>query len=308
MVPKRRPGEPGLTVVVAGASGLIGSALTSHLSNLGHSIHRFVRRPATGPDKHSFDPVSGVVDQGIIDHADVVVNLSGASIGKIPWTKAHRSEILASRVNATRTLAKAIARSDSPPAVFVSGSAVGYYGSRGEEDLTEDSSPGDDYLAEVCVAWEEEAQAASATTRVVLARTGLVIARTGAMAPLRLQTLLGVGGKTGPGTQWWPWISLLDEVRALAFLAEHSTAEGPYNLVGPTPVRSVELTRELARLLRRPHLIGLPTFAINALMGEAGRHLLLSGQKVHPKKLTEAGFVFEHPTVSDALEWMLEKS
>lgn len=308
MVSKSRPGEPGLSIVVAGASGLIGTALTTHLAHLGHSVHRFVRRAPSGPDEHSFDPVSGEVDQGIIDHADVVVNLSGASIGKIPWTKTHRAEILSSRVNATRTLAQAIARSESPPAVFLSGSAVGYYGSRGEEELTEESSPGDDYLAQVCVAWEEEAQAASVVTRVVLARTGLVIARSGAMAPLRLQTLLGVGGKTGPGTQWWPWISLVDEVRALAFLAELPTARGPYNLVAPTPARSEELTRELARLLHRPHLMGLPTLAINAVMGEAGRHLLLSGQKVHPTKLMEAGFAFDHPTVTDALTWMLEQN
>jgi uncharacterized protein (TIGR01777 family) len=267
-----------------------------------------VRSSPASPTEHHFDPVAAVVDRGIIDHADVVVNLSGASIGKIPWSKRHRDLILSSRVTSTRTLATAIAEADSPPAVFVSASAVGVYGSQGDTELTEDSPAGSDYLAEVCVAWEKEASAAEGPkTRVVLPRTGLVIAHGGAMAPLRLQTSLFVGGRIGPGTQWWPWISLHDEVRALMHLITHPAATGPYNLVGPTPATSEELTRALATLMRRPHLIGLPAFAIKALMGEAGEHLLLSSQKVSSAKLEATGFVFDDTTVTDALSRMLER-
>lgn len=307
MVAKNSPADAGLAVVISGASGLIGQALTKKLTADGHHVHRFVRGTPKGPTEHHFDPVNGVVEQGIIDHADVVVNLSGASIGKIPWTKRHRELILTSRVDSTRTLATAISDSATPPSVFVSASAVGFYGPRGDEDITEDTSAGNDYLAQVTVAWEEEAgKAKSKKTRVITPRTGLVIARGGAMAPLRLQTLLGVGGKIGPGSQWWPWISLHDEVRALAFLMTHKKASGAYNLVGPTPATAADVTRELARLMRRPHLIGLPAFAIKALMGEAGEHLLLSSQKIHPTRLLEAGFTFDDVTVADALRRMSE--
>ena len=301
------PATAGLTIAMSGASGLIGQALSKRLQASGHSVQRLVRSTPRGPDEHRFDPESGFVEQGIIDHSDVVINLSGASIGKIPWSKSHRELILSSRVSSTATLADAIARSDSPPAVFVSASAVGYYGSQGDEVITEDSPAGEDYLAEVCVAWEEEANRASSTaTRVITPRTGLVVANGGAMAPLRLQTRLGVGGKIGPGSQWWPWVSLHDEVRALEFLATTPGVSGPYNLVGPAPARSVELTKTLASLMRRPHLIGLPTVAINALMGEAGRHLLLSSQRVMPVRLQEAGFTFDDGALIDALRRMLD--
>jgi uncharacterized protein (TIGR01777 family) len=299
------PAHAGLTVAVAGGSGLIGQALQDALVSAGHSVHRFVRREPSGPVEHAFDPAAGTVDQGIIDHADVVVNLSGASIGKIPWTKKHKDLILSSRIQSTTTLAQAIARSDSPPHVFISASAVGVYGSGGDTELSENSPAGDDFLAGVTVAWEEAAHAASAATRVVYPRTGLVVGNGGAMAPLTLQTALFVGGKTGPGTQWWPWISLHDEVRAIMHLIRNDNTTGAYNLVGPTPARSVEVTRALARLMRRPHLIGLPTFAIKALMGEAGEHLLLSSQKISSQKLQDTGFVFDDVTIEDALTRML---
>jgi uncharacterized protein len=301
------PAPTGLTIAISGSSGLIGHALSKRLIADGHSVHRLVRSTPRGPDEHHFDPESGVVEQGIIDHADAVINLSGASIGKIPWSKGHRELILTSRVSSTKTLADAIARSDSPPGVFISASAVGYYGSTADEEITEDSPAGNDYLAEVCVRWEEEARRAeSEATRVVSPRTGLVVAHGGAMAPLRLQTRLGVGGKIGPGSQWWPWVSLHDEVRALEFLATSPNSRGPYNLVGPTPAKSVELTKTLASLMRRPHLVGLPRFAITWLMGEAGQHLLLSSQKVLPVRLQEAGFTFDDSSLVAALQRMLE--
>lgn len=299
------PAKTGLTVAVAGGSGLIGQALQKALVSAGHSVHRFVRRTPNGPGEHAFDPTSGTVDQGIVDHADVVVNLSGASIGKIPWTKGHKDLILSSRIQSTTTLAEAIARSDSPPKVFVSASAVGVYGSAGDSELTEDSPAGNDFLAQVTVAWEEAATAASPATRVVFPRTGLVVGNGGAMVPLKLQTALFVGGKTGPGSQWWPWISLHDEVRAIMHLITNDNTSGAYNLVGPTPAQSVEVTKTLAKLMRRPHLIGLPTPAIKTLMGEAGWHLLLSSQKISSQKLQDSGFVFDDVTIEDALKRML---
>jgi uncharacterized protein (TIGR01777 family) len=299
------PARTGLTVAVAGASGLIGQALHKALVQNGHSVHRFVRRNPAGPDEHAFDPIAGTVDQGIIDHADIVVNLSGASIGKIPWTKVHKDLIVSSRIQSTTTLANAIARSDSPPKVFLSASAVGVYGSCGDTELSEDSPAGNDFLAQVTVAWEEAATAASEASRVVYPRTGLVVGEGGAMVPLTLQTALCVGGKTGPGSQWWPWISLHDEVRAIMHLMTSDKTTGAYNLVGPTPAQAVEVTRTLAALMRRPHLIGLPTFAIKTLMGEAGENLLLSSQKISSRKLQDSGFVFDDVTIEDALKRML---
>lgn len=305
MVGSSSPAPTGLTIAVAGASGLIGQALTSALTASGHSVHRLVRTAPQGPGQHSFNPVSGTVDQGIIDHADVVINLSGASIGKIPWTKKHKDLILSSRVQSTSTLAQAIARSDSPPGVFVSASAVGYYGPGGDTELTEDSPAGDDFLAGVTVAWEEAAQPAADAARIVYPRTGLVVGDGGAMVPLKLQTALFVGGKIGPGSQWWPWISLHDEVRAIVHLILTTSTTGAYNLVGPTPATALEVTKTLAQLMHRPHLIGLPRFAITTLMGEAGEHLLLSSQKISSQKLQDSGFRFDDVTIDDALSRML---
>lgn len=289
------------TVLIAGASGLIGSALTRHLLERGHSVHTLVRRQPAAATEHRWNPEAGTIDENIVAEADSVVNLSGASIGKIPWSAAHKKLILSSRLGATATLVSAIAQQKGSSPALIQASAVGYYGDRGEEELTETSDPGEGFLAEVTLAWEAEAAPLATTHRVAYARTGLVIARQGAMAPLRLQTLLGVAGRVGAGEQWWPWISLRDEVRALTHLVESDTARGAYNLVGPTSARSVEVTRALASLMKRPHWLGLPTVAIKALMGEAGEQLLLSSQKVIPQRLLEAGFEFVDQSVESAL-------
>ncbi len=293
-------------ILLAGASGMIGIPLTRSLVEAGHIVHTLVRRKPQGPSEHQWDPDAGTIDSGIIDHIDVVINLSGASIGKIPWTTRHKELIMSSRVNATRTLATAITQAENAPSLLISGSAVGFYGDRGNEELTEFSPRGQGFLADVVEAWETEAQAASSkTTRVCFARTGLVVGRGGALAPLALQTRLGVGGNIGPGTQWWPWISLHDEVRALHYLVTHDTDQTIFNLVGPTPATATDLTTELARALRRPHLLGLPTFAITALMGEAGEELLLSSQRVISQRLDIIGFRFDDLTIADAIARML---
>ena len=289
------------TVLLSGASGMIGRALKKELSSRGYSVHTLVRREPTDSSEHQWDPATGVVPQDIVDYADVIVNLSGASLSRIPWTPAHKKLVLSSRKQVAQTLGKAIAASKTPPHTLLQASAVGFYGHRGDDELTEDSAVGDGFLASVTKQWEEAAAPIeSDTTRVVYARTGLVIARTGAMAPLRLQTFLGVAGPIGSGQQWWPWISYRDEIRALVFLMENKKLKGAFNLVGPTPARAIEVTKALAKLMRRPHWLGLPTFAVK-FMGEAGPEILLSSQRILPKRLLDAGFNFEHSTITDAI-------
>lgn len=293
--------QEGLSVLVAGASGLIGTQLTAELAKKGHSVYRLVRSTPRDATEYQWDPSEGSIEPGVLDHIDVVVNLSGASIGKIPWTKKYKDLILQSRLSATRTLVRAITEAANPPSALIQASAVGFYGDRGNEELTEDSSQGEGFLADVCIAWESETSSLPDSVRVAIARTGLVIARGGAMAPLRLQTMLGAAGPIGSGNQWWPWISLHDEVQALVYMIENPLMKGAYNLTAPAPVTSQEVTKELARQMGRPHWLGLPSLAINALMGEAGRELLLSSQKVHPTRLEQAGFSFDDTTIDQAI-------
>lgn len=290
-----------LTVLISGASGLIGRALSAELRERGHSVHTLVRRMPSSSEEHHWDPAAGVIDSDALEGVDVVVNLSGASIGKIPWTPAYKKEILNSRVSATATLVQAINDARTPPTALVQASAVGFYGDRGDQPVDEETSAGTGFLADVVLAWEKEAVKASPGVRVALARTGLVVATSGAMAPLKLQTLLGVAGPVGGGAQWWPWVSLRDEVRALVHLIESSDSSGVYNLVGPEPARSLEVTKTLARLMKRPHWLGLPRFAVSTLMGEAGRELLLTSQRVAPTRLLAEGFEFLDHTVDSAL-------
>lgn len=298
-----------LRVLIAGASGMIGTPLTVALREQGHAVHTLVRRNPEDPTEHRWSPDTGEIEGGIVDHVDVVVNLSGASIASIPWTKARRKRILSSRINATTTLVEAITASQTPPSLLVQGSAVGFYGDRGDEELSERSPKGQGFLADVVDQWEAAARPATTDkTRVSYARTGLVMGISGAMAPLRLQTALGVGGRIGPGRQWWPWISLHDEVRALQHLITHDTAHGIFNLVAPTPMTATDVTTELARRMGRPHWIGLPTFAIRLLMGRAGVELLLSSQKITPQRLLDSGFTFQDTTLDLAISRMLAKS
>lgn len=295
-------------ILISGASGMIGTPLCRALTEAGHTVHTLVRREPRDPREHRWNPETGVIESGIIDHVDVVINLSGASIGKIPWTKKHKKLILSSRLQATSTLAHAISQSASPPSLLLQGSAVGFYGDRGDEVVTESTPQGEGFLADVVAAWEDAAHAAASTvTRVVFARTGLVVGKGGAMAPLLLQTRLGVGGSIGSGRQWWPWISLHDEVRALQHLATYDTDFTVFNVVGPQQATANDVTKELARALRRPHLLGLPTFAIKALLGEAGVELLLTSQRITSKALPVTGFEWDDPSILSAIARMLDR-
>ncbi len=287
--------------VIAGASGFIGRALVAELAGAGWAVTRLVRGPAAGTDEVSWDPLTGVLDPAVLSGADAVINLSGASISQIPWTRSVRESIVASRREATTTLVNAINAAKVSPKVFLSGSAVGIYGDRGDEELTETSARGTGFLANVVDAWE--ATASKARCRTVFLRTGLVLGDGGALAPLRLATSFFAGARVGSGKQWWPWISHRDEVRAIVHLIDSKLA-GAVNLVGPTPARSVEVTRELARIMKRPHLFVIPAFAIG-LLGDAGRELLLTSQKIRATALEKDGFVFEHRTVAEALRWVI---
>ena len=287
--------------VIAGASGFIGRALVAELVQSGWAVTRLVRAGASGKDEVSWDPRSGKLDPAVVSGADAVINLSGASISQIPWTRSVRESIVSSRHDATTTLVTAINAASVTPKVFLSGSAVGIYGDQGDVAIDEKSARGTGFLADVVEAWERDAS--GARCRTVFLRTGLVLGDGGALAPLRLATSLFAGARVGKGRQWWPWISLRDEIRAIVHLID-SKLVGPVNLVGPIPARSDEITRELARLLWRPQLFVIPAFAIGFL-GAAGRELLLWSQKVSPTALEKDGFTFEHRKMPAGLRWAI---
>ncbi len=295
-----------MEVLVAGASGVIGTELLRQLKEAGHTAHRLVRREPRNSTEHRWDPAGLSVDIGLVGRVDAVVNLSGAPLNRLPWTPSYRRTILHSRVQATRTLADAIRRAASPPQVLLNASAVGYYGDRPGQELTENSAVGTGYLARVVDAWEREAALALASTRAVSLRTGLVLARKGVLAPLLPVTKLGLAGPLGSGTQHWPWISLHDEVAAIVHLLT-STLAGPVNLVGPTPATANEVMKTLAEALHRPYRFPVPAKLITLALQDAGHDLLLADQRVSAARLQADGFEFSHRTVGDAITWMLSR-
>ena len=295
-----------MRVLVSGASGLIGTELCAQLRAADHTVARLVRRDPRGADEFRWSPTTLSMDESALDGVDAVVNLSGASIARLPWTKAYRREILDSRVQATRTLTDAMGRQTTPPAVLLNASAVGIYGDRPNEVLTEQSPAGTDFLAKVTGAWEAEAARAPESTRVVTLRTGLVIARGGALKPLLPIVKLGLGGPLGRGTQHWPWISLHDEAAAFVHLLT-STLAGPVNLVGPAPATANDVIRAVSDGLRRPFLLPVPAFVLTLALQDAARALLLADQQIAPDRLQKDGFVFAQKTAADAVAWMLSR-
>ena len=290
-------------IAITGATGLIGRALQDTLVADGHRIVRVVRDPrATAPGDVVWDPEGGTIDAAGLEGVNAVVHLAGEPIGASRWTDETRRRIHDSRQRGTDLLARTLAGLEQRPTVFVSSSAVGIYGDRGSEALTEESSHGEDFLAEVCIAWEQAADPArEAGIRVVHPRTGVVIAKDGPLIDkVELPFRLGVGGKVGTGRQYVPWISLHDEVAALRFLIDRPI-EGAVNLTGPNPATNLELTKALGTVLRRPTLMPIPAFAIRLLYGEMGETLATVSQRVLPTRLLDAGFAFRHSTILAAL-------
>ncbi|MFC1416735.1 TIGR01777 family oxidoreductase [Streptacidiphilus cavernicola] len=304
-----------MRIAVTGSTGLIGSALVRSLLDDGHQVVRLVRRPPApqldGSTEVRWNPRLRQIDRkGLAEGPDgapldAVVHLAGAGVADRRWSTAYKREIHASRVQGTGTLAAAVAGLDQPPKVMVSGSAVGIYGQTGDEVIDETAPAGGDFLARVCVEWEEAAApAAEAGVRVAHARTGLVVAGNGgAWGRLFPLFRVGLGGRLGNGRQYWSFISLRDEVAALRFLIddETETLSGPFNLTAPTPVTNAEVTAAMGRALRRPTVAAVPEFALKAALGEMAVEVTGS-HRVLPTRLLEAGFRYTHPTIDDAIE------
>jgi uncharacterized protein (TIGR01777 family) len=301
-----------LKIAVTGASGLIGTALVSRLREDGHEVLRLVRRTPRTVDEHRWDPQHRRIDPPLLSDVDAVINLAGAPIRPRPWTQAYKQRLLTSRLDATATISEALAvAAAADPTrrrVLLSASAIGYYGDTGDKPIDETEPPGSDFLAGLCARWEAAtAPAEEAGVRVVLLRTGLVIGR-GAMLMqiLGLVFRAGLGGRLGSGRQYWPWVSLRDEVDAIRFLLTADVA-GPVNLTAPTPVTNAEFTRELGRVVGRPTVLPVPGFLLSIALGEFARSSVLGGQHALPTKLTGAGFAFTHTSLEQALREALAK-
>jgi uncharacterized protein (TIGR01777 family) len=291
-------------VLISGASGLIGTELNLQLKAQGHQVVRLVRRPAKSAEELSWNPGKAPLDPASLSDIDAVINLAGATTGKIPWTKKYEKELIASRLDSTRTLVDAINACPNPPRVLISGSASGIYGDQGDAWLDESSPKGEGFLADLAYQWEEAAKLAR--TRVVLVRTTMVMSKKlGALGKLLPLIKLGVGGALGSGKQWWAWISLEDEARAIIHLIETESASGAYNLTAPEPATCEQIIKELGRQLHRPTLIKVPAFAMRLLIGKAADELLLCSQKMKSHRLEKTGFVFKHPTLTESVGYVL---
>lgn len=299
-----------MKVAVTGSSGLIGQALVPALRSDGHEVLRLVRRTPRTADEHRWDPAHHRIDASVLADVDAVVNLAGVGIADRRWSAAHRREVLASRVDSTTTVSRALA--DAAVAgnvrrrVLLSGSAVGFYGDTGDRPVDESAPAGTGFLADVCAQWEAAAApAAAAGVRVALLRTGLVLGRGGMMSRIRPLFRLGLGGRLGSGNQYWPWISLRDEVDAIRFLLT-ADVTGPVNLTGPTPVTNAEFTRTLGRLVHRPTVLPVPGFALSLVLGDFAQEGVLAGQRALPAALTRAGFQHTDRELDSALRAALQ--
>lgn len=292
-----------MDVIVTGSSGLIGTPLVASLEGDGHRVRRLVRRVPTGADEVRWDIAAGEIDQSGLEGADAVVHLAGPGIGDKRWSEGRKRDLRDARVDGTTLLAEALAGLAAPPRVLLSGSAIGYYGDRGDEELTEKSTAGDDFLADLCRDWEAAAAAAAAAgIRVALIRTGIVLAPGGgALERLLPLFKLGLGGRLGSGDQFWSWITLQDEVRGIRHLLE-ADVSGPVNLTAPEPETNATLTTTLGEVLHRPTFLPVPRFGPKILLGgEATETFLYASQRVFPKVLEADGFTFEHPDLESAL-------
>lgn len=284
-------------IAVTGASGLIGSALVGHLKSEGHTVQRLVRRLPVSPDEIQWDPTTGYVDTDALAGVDAVIHLAGVGVGDKRWSKKYKAQILNSRLFGTTTIAAAVEK--LKPSVFISSSAIGWYGETGNRAVTESDRAGDDFLASVCKEWEAAADAVT-SVRTVKIRTGLVLDPTGgALGRMMPLFKMGLGGRLGNGKQWWSWITLHDEIKAISYLLEKGI-EGPVNLTSPNPVTNSEFTAALARALRRPALFPAPAIALKVALGGFSTEILGS-KRVIPQRLMDSGFQFDFPQLPSAL-------
>lgn len=290
-------------VAISGATGLVGTELTSLLRNAGHSVLGISRSNRT-PDTIVWDPSRGVTNPQQLESVDAIVHLAGENIAGARWTPAVKERIRSSRVEGTRNLVKSIASAAKRPSTLVCASAIGFYGNRGDEILRESSQAGTGYLAEVCQAWEQEALAATELgMRVVCIRIGVVLSpKGGALAKMLLPFKMGLGGIVGSGKQYWSWIGLNDLVRAIAFSIEQDSIQGPVNAVAPEPLTNLAFTKTVGKVLRRPTVFPLPGFMASIVLGEMANDLLLASTRVIPEKLQQSGFRFEQPDLKSCLE------
>lgn len=302
-----------MKIAVTGSTGLIGNALIKSLLHDGHTVTRLVRRlknTLDGTSSIEWSPETGQLDGERLEGHDAVIHLAGENVSDGRWTEEKKNKIRDSRVQGTKLIAEAIARLKMPPLTLLSASAIGFYGDRGAERLTEDSGPGTDFLAGVCRAWERETKPAEdAGIRVVHVRFGVVLSQEGgALAKMLTPFKMGVGGKIGSGEQYLSWITLDDAVKAVEFTLNHDSMRGPVNIVGPEPVTNAEFTEMLGEVLSRPTFFSVPAFVSRLAFGEMADALLLSGMRVYPERLRAAGFTFRHPQLKDALRYLLNKN
>ena len=296
-----------MRLAIRGSSGLFGAALPRHRRERGDEVVHLVRRPVRESHERRWEPETEHLDPQVLADCDGVVSLHGVGIGDKRWTPAYKREILTSRTHGTTAIATALAElaDQGKRRRWVSGSAVGFYGDRGEESLDETSPAGEGYLPEVVTAWELATEPAeSAGVPVAHIRTGIVLSpEGGALKPLLLLLRFGLGGPFGRGRAWWPWVTLHDETRAIAHLLDHEDITGPVNLAGPEEARQGAVVTAIARAMHRPAIVPVPPPALRVVMGEFADDIL-SSQRVHPRVLTEHGFTFDHAAVADAAAWI----
>lgn len=299
-----------MKILISGSHGLVGSALVPLLTTSGYEVVRLVRHARTvGAPEVEWHPDKGTIDKEQLEGIDAVVHLAGENIAEGRWTSEKKRAIRESRVNGTTLLAETLATLTKPPSVFVSASAIGYYGDRGDELLTETSPPGNDFLAGVCQQWEKATTpAAEKGIRTVLARFGIILAENGgALAKMLTPFKMGIGGRIGNGKQWMSWIELDDVAGAISFLLHDSFVNGPVNVVSPFPVTNAEFTKTLGSVLSRPTLFPIPAFGVRLAFGEMADALLLASQKVQPAVLQARGFAFTRPRLELALKHLLHR-
>jgi uncharacterized protein (TIGR01777 family) len=296
-----------MKVLVSGSHGLVGKAFIQSLLNRGDTVSRLVREAPSGSNDIEWHPNKGQIDAARLGGFDAVVHLAGESIASGRWTPEKKQKIRDSRVKGTRLLSDALTKAPQPPSVFVCASAIGFYGDRGDEVLTEQSAPGNDFLAGVCKQWEESTEPAAETgIRLVKARLGIVLDRDGgALAKMLPPFRMGIGGRIGDGKQWMSWIALADVVRALEFVIDKQNLSGAVNFVAPNPVTNTTFTSALGNILGRPTFFPVPAFGARLAFGEMADALLLSSQRVEPKRLNESGFKFDYANLNDALSVIL---